>query len=57
MKVNISISKDGNNFEEFANIDFKELDGLTDEERKEYIENYCKTAVTKIAEGNIENEN
>jgi len=53
MKINISISKDGENFEEFNDINFSELDDLTIEERQKYIENYCKKAVSKIAEENL----
>lgn len=56
MKINISISKDGEKFEEFADIEFSELDGLTQEEQKKYIEDYCKKAVEKIALDNL-NEN
>jgi hypothetical protein len=50
MKINISISKDGNTFEEFSSINFDELDNMTLEQQKVYIENYCKSAVEKIAE-------
>jgi hypothetical protein len=54
MKINISISKDGEKFEEFAGINFNALDGLSVEEQKDFIEDYCKTAVQKIVEKQFE---
>jgi hypothetical protein len=53
LKINIQISKDGEKFEEFVDINFDELDGLTIIEQKKYIEDYCRKAVEKIALDNI----
>ena len=53
MKTNISVSKDGIKFEEFEDIEFKELDSLSQKDQDKFIENYATSALTKLAEAMI----
>lgn len=53
MKLNISISKDGEFFEDFQGIEFPELDEMTEEQRAKFIEDYCQKAAEKMATDNL----
>lgn len=51
MKVNISISKgDSGVFEDFKEIEFSELDKMSEEEKKKFIEEWTEKAVRKIVD-------